>query len=174
MKKKKQLLKAIRIIAILLILFAVFKGIFLLFILIVLSLAMSYIVNNYGLRQLGLELVTLIAVLTGLKYGPWTALIITFVLITYHMIAGGFIANYVFWVIPAYCIAAVLAGFFPQVDIVKLGIYATLGINLNNIFFTAVTSPTYLPKYLPFAVTNVIFNVILFSVFGTPLLLLMM
>ncbi|MEK6917022.1 MAG: hypothetical protein AABW92_04720 [Nanoarchaeota archaeon] len=175
-EKKKQFLKIFRIVVIILLLYAIFKGvlgILILSILILLSLSMSYIVNIYGLRQFGLELVTLVGVLAGVKYGPLPAFILTFVLITYHLLAGGFFAQYVFWVIPSYSIAGALAGFFSGIDIAILGLYLTLGINITNTFFTAITSPGYLFKYLPFAITNVIFNAILFATIAKPLSLLM-
>ena len=167
-KKKKNYLKFIKIIALFLLLFAIFKGIFLLVLLIGLSLTISFLVNNFPIRNLGIELVTFIAVLTGWKYGPIPALLITFVLITYHMVAGGFLGNYVLWVIPAYCVAAIIAGFLPQIDITLLGIVITIGINLNNIFFTAITSPGYLPKYMIFVITNILFNILLFTTIAEP------
>lgn len=167
-KKKKKYLKFIKIIAIFLLLFAIFKGVFLLVLLIGLSFAISFLVNNFPIRNLGIELVTFIAVLTGWKYGPWPALLVTFILISYHMIAGGFLGSYVLWVIPAYCVAAIISGFLPQIDITLLGILITIGINLNNIFFTAITSPSYLPKYMIFVVTNILFNILLFTTMVKP------
>ena len=166
--KKKKYLKYIKIIAIILLLFVIFKGIFLLVLLIGLSLTVSFLVNNFPIRNLGIELITFIAVLVGWKYGPLPALIITFILITYHMVAGGFLGNYVLWVIPAYCVAALIAGFLPQVSIVTLGIAITIGINLNNVFFTAITSPSYLPRYMIFVITNILFNVLLFTTIAEP------
>lgn len=165
MKKiiKRKYFKYVKIIAIFLLLFAIFKGVFVLFMLIGLSFAISFLVNNFPIRNLGIELVTFIAVLTGWRYGPLPALLITFVLITYHMVAGGFLGSYVLWVIPAYCVAAIIAGFLPQIDITLLGIVITVGINLNNVFFTAITSPGYLPKYMIFVITNVLFNILLFT-----------
>jgi len=170
MKKilRKKYFTYIKIIAIILLLFAIFKGIFVLFFLIGLSLAISFLVNNFPVRNLGIELVTFIAVLTGWKYGPLPALIITFVLITYHMVAGGFLGNYVLWVIPAYCVAGLISGFLPQVSIITLGIALTIGINLNNIIFTAITNPGYLPKYMIFVITNIIFNILLFTTIAEP------
>ncbi len=170
MKKilKKTYFSYIKLIAIFLLLFAIFKGVFVLFVLFGLSLAVSFLVNNFPIRNLGIELVTFIAVLTGWKYGPLPALIITFILITYHMVAGGFLGNYVLWVIPAYCVAALIAGFLPQISIVTLGITITIGINLNNVIFTALTSPGYLPKYLIFVITNILFNVLLFTTIAEP------
>ncbi len=167
-KNKKKYLRYIKIIAIFLLLFVIFKGVFLLVLLIGLSLAISFLVNNFPVRNLGIELVTFIAVLTGWKYGPIPALLITFVLISYHMVAGGFLGSYVLWVIPAYCIAAIIAGFLPQVYIILLGIVITIGINLNNIFFTAITSPSYLPKYMIFVITNILFNILLFTTIAEP------
>jgi hypothetical protein len=171
-KKRRDLSKILRWVAIVLLLVVILRGFLLLVVLIGLSIAISFLVNNFPIRQLGIELVTFIAVLSGLKYGPWVALLVTFILITYHMVAGGFIGNYVLWVIPAYCVAAVISGFLPYAEVTELGIYATFAINLNNIFFTAITGPTFLPRYIPYAITNVIFNVFLFTVFGQPMLLL--
>ncbi len=171
-EKKKKLFGVIRIVAIVLLAAAVLKGVAMLVLLIGLSFGISFIMNNFPIRQLGIELVTFIAVLTGLKYGPWTSLLITFVLITYHMVAGGFIANYMLWVIPAYCIAAVISGFLPYADVTRLGIYATFAINANNLFFTVITGPGNLARYFPYAVTNILFNIFIFTVFGTPMLLL--
>jgi len=172
-KTKKLLIKIMRIIAILVLLFAVFKGVFVLLVLMLLSLSMSYFVNKLQLRNFGIELVTLIAVLTGMKYGPWTALGITFILILYHLAAGGFFGPYWFWVIPSYCLAGVIAGFFPVANVATLGMYVTIGINIVSTLFTGITSPTFLPKYLPFVISNVIFNILLFNLVGNVLLLLL-
>ncbi len=168
---KKKLYHLARIVAIVFLLLVLMKGVMLLVILIALSFGISFIMNNFPIRQLGIELVTFIAVLSGLKFGPWIALLITFILISYHMIAGGFFGNYLLWVIPAYCITAVLSGFLPYADVIQLGIYATFAINLNNLFFTLITGPTNLTRYLPYAITNIIFNVFLFTLLGKPMLL---
>ena len=172
-KTKKQLTKIFRIIVIFALCLAIFKGIFVLVILILISLSMSFVVNNLNLRQFGFELVTFVAVLSGMKFGPIPALIISFILITYHMLAGGFFAPYLMWVLPAWSIAGLISGFFPAADISKLGLYITLGININSTFWTAITSPTYLPKFMIFVVTNIIFNFLLFSLLAKPILLLM-
>ena len=163
----KPYLKYFRLAAIVLMLLIIFKGIFVLGVLVVLSLSMSYIVNYLKIRKVGVELVTLVGVLAAVKYGPLTGAVISFVLISYHLLAGGFIANYVFWVIPAYTIAAAVAGILPGADIAVLGVYLSIAINVNNSLFTLVTSPAYLPNYLIYAITNVFFNFILFNAFGT-------
>ncbi|MCM2325075.1 MAG: hypothetical protein NDI94_01310 [Candidatus Woesearchaeota archaeon] len=170
---KKRLIGYLKLIGIMALLFVIFKGIFILVVLIGLSLSMSYLVNQFKLRNFGIELVTLIAVLVGMKYGPISSLIITFILILYHLAAGGFFGTYWFWVIPSYCLAGVIAGFFQAEDISRLGFFLTLGINIVTSLFTAIATPGFLPKHLPFAVSNVIFNVILFNVLGKTLLLLL-
>jgi hypothetical protein len=171
-KNKKNFSLILRIILVSLIFILLLKGVAFLVILIALSIGLSFIINNFPIRNIGLELVTFIAVLSGLKYGPWIALGITFILITYHMVAGGFLDKYVLWVIPAYCLAAVISGFMPATDVVQLGIYATFAINISNSLFTLITSPSYLPRYLIYAVTNILFNIFLFTFFGMPILLL--
>ena len=172
-KKKRNLTKIIRIIAIALLILFIFRGIAVLVLLIALSLSMSYFVNALKLRNIGIELVTFTGVLAGLKFGPWVGLILTFILISYHMITGTFFGIYLVWVIPAYCIAAVISGFLPQMNIVSLGIYITIGINMNNLFFTFLSNPSYVPKYLTFVLTNILFNILIFSLLG-PIVVLVM
>ncbi|MBN2368202.1 hypothetical protein JXC34_04215 [Candidatus Woesearchaeota archaeon] len=172
-QKKNRFLKYVRPIALVLLLFALFKGVMILVLLIGLSLSLSYFLNAFKLRNIGIELVTFVAVLSAMKFGPWISLMATFVLITYHMVAGGFFGNYIIWVIPGYCIAAVISGFFPHLDIVTIGTFATLGINANNVLWTGLTSPGFLPKYMIYVITNVMFNIFLFTIFGRVVLLLM-
>ncbi len=173
LKNKSKAVKILRVAAIFILLLAIFKGVLVLVILMLLSLSMSYIVNNFHLRQFGFELVTFTGVISGIKFGPLTGMIISFFLITYHMLAGGFFANYLLWVIPAYSLSGLVSGFFPAADPAKIGLYISIGINLNNSFWTALTSPAYLPKYMVFVVTNILFNALLFSLLAKPILLLM-
>ncbi|MEM3373898.1 MAG: hypothetical protein QXE31_01625 [Candidatus Woesearchaeota archaeon] len=162
-----------RLLIFLLLFYFIFKGIAVLVILITLSIGLSYLINSLKIRSLGIELITFIAVLSGMRFGWKLSFIITFILITYHLIAGGFLGTYIFWVIPAYCLAAIISSFFPHADITTLGIIMTLGINLNNIFFTSITNIEYLPKYMIYVITNIIFNFLLFTIFGKIFLLLM-
>ncbi len=168
-EQKKKLLTVIKIISVVLLLMIIFRGVVVLGVFIALSFGISFLVNNFPIRNIGIELVTFIGILSAVRYGPLVGLIITFILITYHLIAGGFIAKYVLWVIPAYCIAAVVAGLFPNYNIVQLGIYLTIGINLNNTFFTGVLSTPFLPRYIPYGITNILFNVFMFTIFAKPI-----
>jgi hypothetical protein len=172
-KYKLQLSRILKVVVLLLILLLVFKKVLVLVILIGISLGLSFFVNNLNLRSFGIELVTLVAVLSGMKFGPWIAALLTFVLILYHLATGGFFGIYWFWVIPAYCLGAIISGFMPATDVSTLGTFVTLGINAVSILFTGLTTPGFLPRYMIYSVTNVIFNIILFSLVARPLLLLM-
>jgi hypothetical protein len=171
-KDKDKIIHMVRLVAVFLLLLAVLKGILVLGILMALSFSMSYIVNKFKLRQIGIELVTFTSIIAGMRFGPLAGLIVALTLITYHLVAGGFLAAYILWVIPSQCIAGAIAGFFPDSNISQIGLYLTLGINANNVFFTGITSPTYLPKYMIFVITNILFNVFLFSVIAPPLIML--
>lgn len=171
--KQKRFSNLLKILVFVLVIYFLFKGIALLVILMAFSIGLSYIINSLKIRTIGIELVTFVGVISAVKYGYKIAFIITFILIAYHLVAGGFLGPYVLWVIPAYCLGSVLAGFFPTIDISLLGLFVSVGINLNNIFFTGITSPEYLPKYLIYSTTNIIFNLIIFTFFGKLFLLLM-
>jgi hypothetical protein len=171
-KNKKKFSLILRGVILTLLFIFLMKGVAFLVILIALSIGLSFIINNFPIRDIGLELVTFIAVLSGLKYGPWVALGITFALIMYHMVAGGFMGNYILWVIPAYCLTALVSGFLPQADVTQLGIYATIAINANNLIFTGITNPGYVPRYMIYVTTNLLFNIFLFTFFGHAMLLL--
>ena len=170
--RRKRLFKTVKIVAIALLLLTILKGVGILVLLIALSIGLSFFINNFPIRQIGIELVTFIAVLTGLEYGAVTALVITFILISYHLIASNYIGIYVLWVIPAYCAVAAASGLLQRADVIALGILSTLAINLIEIFFTLITEPANLSKHLPYGITNVIFNILLFTLIGRPALAL--
>ncbi|NTV23468.1 MAG: hypothetical protein HGA85_03775 [Nanoarchaeota archaeon] len=163
---RKKAYKYMRYVGIAALILAIFGGKALFVLLIAMSLGLSFVIQNFPIRQLGLELVTFIAVLTGMRYGALAAVIVTFVLISYHLVMGGFISTYVLWVIPSYCLAGLIAGIFPNADIQAMGTYLTIMINSINSFFTLITSPSQIAKYLPYAVTNILFNIFLFTFFA--------
>jgi len=72
---------------------------------------------------------------------------------------------YVIWVIPEYALAAVMAGVLSG-SIAQIGITATIILNAINVLLTFIVSREHLPRYLPYAATNVIFNTILFTQAG--------
>jgi len=129
--------------------------------LIIASLILSYFMGQWRMKAVGLELVMLIAVLTGMTYGPMAGAIIAFVMIVIHMIATEHVNAYLLWVIPGYSIVGFLAG-ATELSIRAFGIYATLGLNLINLMITAIIFRENVGKFMPFAITNVMFNLFLF------------
>jgi hypothetical protein len=158
--------KYILILGILLLLFLLFKKIFLVSILVVSSFFISYVMSNIRIKSIGLELVTLSAVITGKIYGPLMGLIVAFILIIFHFMISGILGVFMLWVVPTYCIVGVFAGIFPINDIVNLGIYLSIFLNIVYLSFTLIFSPGRISKLLPYSITNVIINVILFSTIG--------
>ncbi len=139
------------------------------------SIAISYFIGTYHMaKSIGLELVTFTAVLTGFVFGPTLGAVIALVLIILHFIIGQFAAGpYILWVIPAYVVIGFISGTMNgNISFDLLGIYLTLAINLFNFILTVITYPQNLGNYILFSVTNVLFNILLFSQLGLPLVAL--
>lgn len=133
--------------------------------LIVASLLLSLAVGKLRIKAIGLELVTFITVISSLAYGPLAGAIIGLALIIFHIAIPQYTGAYVIWVIPEYALAAVAASIISG-NIASAGIAVTLLLNAINVLLTFVVYREHLFRYLPYAITNVIFNVILFSQIG--------
>ncbi len=155
--------RLVLIAAIVLLLALLFKRIVAVAALVMASFGVSYVVNNLKIRQLGLELVTLTAVISGHLYGPTIGFIVALVLIVYHMLIGGFIGMYLLWVIPSYCMVGIVAGLFPGAEITTLGTILTISLNAVYLGFTAMFTPGAIGNFLMYSATNVMFNIFLFS-----------
>lgn len=132
------------------------------------SLAISFLIGTYqASKSFGIELVTFTAILTGFAFDPTMGAVVGFILIVTHLIIGQFAAGfYVLWVIPLYTALGFLAGTLGGFDFVTLGVAMTLGINIISIFITAFIFMQNLANYLPYSITNIIFNLILFTQLG--------
>lgn len=153
--------KVVGIILLLLILLLLLVPSFSIPILIISSLVLSLCMGVWNIRGIGIELVLMTTVITGFAYGSMVALIIGFILITFHMVMSQHLGVYLLWVIPGYCIVGFLSG-TTTMSIAKFGIIATLALNAINFLITAIIFKENLGKFLPFAITNVAFNSILF------------
>ena len=132
------------------------------------SLALSFLVGTYQMsKSFGIELVVFTAILAGFAFGPTMGAIVGFILIVTHLVIGHFAAGaYILWVVPMYTALGFIAGTVSGFDFVTLGIFMTIGVNAISIFITAVTYVQNLGNYLPYSITNIIFNVILFTQLG--------
>ncbi len=133
----------------------------------------AWTVNQLGIKTVGIELTTLSTVLIGAVYGPFIGAVAGFGLILLQVIAGQYTGGYIIWVIPSYAVAGFAAGFFSGRDIFVLGAALTVGMQVVFALLSSVTSLGSLDRYLPYAVTNTGFNLVLFYYFA-PLMLELM
>jgi len=152
----------------LLIAILILKKFFLLAVLIGISLVISYFIGMFQMsKSIGIELVTFTTFLAGFAFGPTTGAAIGLILITIHLIIGHFaFGPYIFWTIPLYIMLGILAGTLTGFEFVTLGIYSMLAINIISMILTAITYYQNLVNYIPFSITNIIFNLMLFLQFG--------
>ena len=153
--------KAVLLILPLLLLFLLLQQFFIVSFLIILSLALSYCLGIWHIRGLGIELVFLVTVITGFAYGSTMSLIVGLVLITFHMIMSQHVGVYFLWVIPGYAVVGFFSG-TTAMAITYFGILAVLILNAVEFIITAIIYRENLGKFIPFAVTNVLFNSFLF------------
>lgn len=129
--------------------------------LIAISLVLSFAIGQWNIKAIGLELVTFITVLSAMSYGTLAGAVIGLLLMTFHIAIPHYSGAYVIWVIPEYVLAAILANTLSG-NVASVGITVTLVLNAINILFTFIAYKPNLAKYLPYAFTNIIFNVVLF------------
>ncbi len=127
---------------------------------------LSFFIQRFGLRMIGIELVTFVSVVAGFVYGPFVGITIALVLIIFHLLVSGYFGIYFAWVIPEYPIAAYIASTMTGQGIISVGILIVIGLNVINIFLTAIAYRQNIGKYFLYAVTNVLLNVILFMAAG--------
>ncbi|MBI4018939.1 MAG: hypothetical protein HY364_01660 [Candidatus Aenigmarchaeota archaeon] len=126
-----------------------------------LSLATSFVINRIQIRSLGVEFALFTSVIAGIAYGPWAGALTALALMSFHIAVANYIGPYIIWVIPEYVLAGFLAGFL-QWDPVTLGVSLALMVNAIGLFFTFIFNRNFLGHYLPYAITNVIFNFLVF------------
>lgn len=153
----------------LLILFLAFRNLAVLSVIIIIDIVLGYFMGIWHMRSFGIEFVLLVAVITGMAYGSVAGAVAGFLLITIHMIATQHVNVYLLWVIPGYSIAGFLAG-STTMSIATFGVYATIVLNLINLAITAIVFRQNTGKFLPFAITNIIFNMFLFTYIAPSLI----
>lgn len=137
-------------------------------ILLVAPVVMAWLVKYAEIRWSGVELATFSTVMLGMAFGPRLGAILGLFVVTTQMIVGQWIGPYILWVIPSYAVAGAVAGLLSTTNPVTLGIGITIGIHAIFLVFTAFMTPGGLPKYTPYAIGNIIFNIILFQAVGAP------
>jgi len=161
--------KALMVLGALVIIALLITNLFVISIFIGASLVVSLIIGKLKIKGIGVELVTFVTVLSSLAYGPAAGAIIGLVLIIFHLAIPQYSGAYIIWVIPEYMLAAVVATTLSG-SAASIGIIVTLALNAINVLLTFLVYKEHLPNYLPYVVTNVIFNALLFTQAGEAVL----
>lgn len=133
----------------------------------------SFLVNKANLKQIGIELATLATVLIAVTYGPLIGALIGLALVFLQITVGQYTGSYIIWVIPAYGVAGFVAGSLAGTGIFVLGFGLTVVMQAFFATLTAATASGNLGRYMPYAVTNIVFNFFVFRYVAPGLLPLM-
>jgi hypothetical protein len=104
------------------------------FVLIIASeLILAFFVGEFELKKLGIEMVTLIAVLSGVVFGPTVGLVIGAAMSALHLVLSRALGPYVIYCIPAAAFIGFLAGYAPFSSVFGSNI-VLMGITLSLIY----------------------------------------
>lgn len=128
--------------------------------------AVSFLVNQFHIRVIGIELVTFATVISGIIYGPVVGAAMGAVLVFISLVFSGFFGVYYFWLVPEYAAAGYLAWLWRDQPVASLGMNLLLMVQGLNIVLTYLFARQNLAKYVIYIATEIVFNFALFSLFG--------
>ncbi len=169
-KRHKNIWKYLIIVVGLLALMLVFKNVVILSLLLILTAVVAFLVGYWRVSGYGIELSTFVTVLTGYGLGASYGIAMGIFSMLLHMVLSRNIGLYMVWVIPTYGLIGLLSGVFSGIPIAQVGIILTIAAHIFFLFCTVFFFLGNIGKYLVYVMTNIIFNVILFSKVA-PLLL---
>jgi len=107
-------------------------GKFVFVVLVAAELVLAFLVGEWELNKIGLELVTLISVLAGFAYGPMAGASMAAVMVVMHFVISRSLGPYVAYCVPMMAVVGALAGYahvwFPAAGI------ATVGVALSALY----------------------------------------
>ena len=141
-----------------------FLGQFVIFMIIVTELVLSFFIGQFELRQFGIELVTFVTVLSGVLYGPVIGLAVGMVLVTLRFIITKGLGPYVAYCIPMMGVVGLLAGYSASFfgSVATAGIVLSVAYNLVTASLGTLMMHDFFEELL-WSGTNLIVNVALFS-----------
>ena len=116
-------------------------------------------------RVFGIELVMFATVVSGMAYGSFVGTMLGMLLVLIYLAFSGYLRVYFLWVVPMYVVAGFLAGQWTG-DIVSTGINILLVVHGANLVFTFLLNRGNIFNYVLYIATNIVFNFIVFSLFG--------
>lgn len=148
------------------------KFVFLAFLLFI-HIAMSIFLKTFKRHHVGIEIVLLITVLSGVAYGPKVGAFMGALSMLLDYIFSARISMFSIVTIPAYALIGVLASVFASANLFILGMGLAVFYSLFTWIFILGFMGGDIDKCIRFAVTNLVFNAIVFSIFAPNLLRLM-
>lgn len=144
--------------------FAFFREIFFLGAVLGLTVIISTIASRTKTKLFGIELVTFSTVLIGYTYGAVWGCIAGIALEGINsMIVSRWVRTYNMWVIPSFGAAGIIAGLGSGLGFTAIGVGIAIGLHVFYAGFSLVTHGRLHPKYIIYAIPNIIFNIFLFA-----------
>lgn len=134
------------------------------------SMVLSVIVAKAGTKMFGTEFFTLATVLTAVSFGGIVGGAIGMFLLLFHIAAVQLKGPYLSWVIPSYFFAGLLVPLIHSSNIFVTGVITIIGLQTFYLLMTAVFTPRGVSKFLPYALSNVVFNIVIFKFLAPALI----
>jgi hypothetical protein len=138
--------------------------------LMILTLAVSLLVNSYDANRMGIETATFSTVTMGMLFSPEISAVLGFLYIVLQIFSGSNPGIYMIWVVPSYVVMGYLIGNFSYLGVAQAGIYASIALQSFFVLMTLLTSRSRLPKFVQYVVFNLTFNFFMFQTFASPLI----
>jgi len=139
--------------------------------LIALNILISWFRNYANFRYIGIEVILFTTVLGGMLLGLVGGIIIALISVAINYIFSGQYIGFILITLPLYTAIAIIASFLPITSIVTAGIIFVIAYNLIGTSIAGFIGGR--PAGLTvFAVTNIVFNLLIFLRFG-PLIISM-
>lgn len=130
----------------------------------------SVVVNRYEINRLGIELATFSTILSGITFGPEQGALLGIVFITIQLFTGKPPGIYMIWVIPSYGVAGYVTGHITGLEVDQIGLASAVMLQAFFSLTTLILMRNRLPRYLQYAFFNIVFNAVLFTTIGGPVL----
>ncbi len=149
-------------------------GEFIMVLLILAEIVVSFFVGEFGLKKFGIELATFVTVITGFVYGPWTGASMGVLMMIIHFVLSMSLGPYVVYCTPIMGLIGYAAGYvglntWLGGNITMLGILLSISYNLITGSIGTFLFNDFFEE-LTWSGSNVMINCILFSRFA-PLIL---
>lgn len=133
--------------------------------LIILHILLSWLRDNLNMKWIGIELILLNTVLAGVLLGIVGGIVMALLSVAINYIFSRKYTSYLLITLPIYVLIGIVSSFIPLQSLVLFGILITLLYNALS-FVLSFTMGAKSIGLVIFTVTNIAFNILLFSRFG--------